>query len=103
MQWEVNTKNFNKMQHGRDSATSVWVNNFLKEDYGQIKIYKSKKRMELRLKPKKWISDNLAISFNMEDLPSITRNIKILSTEERFNLYLNDLKTIYKACCNYES
>ncbi|MDC3173551.1 hypothetical protein OA966_03195, partial [Alphaproteobacteria bacterium] len=34
---EVNTKNFNKMQHGRDSATSVWVNNFLKEDYGQIK------------------------------------------------------------------
>ena len=100
---EVNTKNFNIMKLSKSSAKSVWVDNFLEKDYGQIKIYKSKKRMELRLKPKKWISKKHTISFNMENLPSISRDIKILSTRDRYDSYLDDVKKIYKSCCNYES
>lgn len=41
---ELDTKNFKKMSMGRTSPQSVWVNDFIDADYGEIKIYKAKKK-----------------------------------------------------------
>ena len=34
---------------------SVYISDFIDESYGNVKIYKAKKRMELRLHPEHWI------------------------------------------------
>jgi hypothetical protein len=53
----------------RTTKTSVFLDNFIENEYGNTKIYKSKKRLELRLRPKTWMENNLAIrirtSFNV--------------------------------------
>lgn len=59
--------------------------------------------MELRLRPKNWINNNLTITFNTETLPPIIRDIKELTLSERYELYLGDFKKIFKECCNYEN
>jgi len=45
---------------------SVFLDNFITERYGKAKIYKAKKRLELRLRPKNWVEDNLAILFETD-------------------------------------
>ena len=40
---------------------SVFLDNFIASEYGKAKIYKSKKRLELRLRPKRWVDDGLAV------------------------------------------
>lgn len=42
----------------RTTADSVFLDSFISDKYGNTKIYKAKKRLELRLKPKAWIDDN---------------------------------------------
>jgi len=42
---------------------SVWLDDFIDNALGSIKIYKAKKRLELRLKPLEWQSRNLFITF----------------------------------------
>ena len=52
-------KNWNQ---GRQS---VFINWFLNEKYWYTKIYKAKKRLELRLKAKQWYDDNLCLVFGL--------------------------------------
>jgi hypothetical protein len=42
----------------RTTAKSVFLDNFINSEFGNTKIYKAKKRLELRLKPKKWLDEN---------------------------------------------
>lgn len=51
------------------TSKSVFLNNFIDEKYGKVKIYKAKKRLELRLRPKQWVDDKLAILFNTDFVP----------------------------------
>lgn len=53
-----------KVNAGRTTKTSVFLTGFISEDLGNAKIYKSKKRLELRLKPKNWIDQNNAIKIS---------------------------------------
>lgn len=55
--------------------SSVFLKNFIDDSFGNAKIYKSKKRLELRLKPKKWIDAGYAIKFetNFKPVESILR------------------------------
>jgi hypothetical protein len=57
-----------KVNKNRTTMKSVFLNNFIDENYGNTKIYKAKKRMELRLRPNMWIKNNMVIristSFN---------------------------------------
>lgn len=53
----------------RTTKTSVFLDNFIDPDYGNTKIYKSKKRLELRLRPKKWVESNHAVLFSTNYLP----------------------------------
>ncbi|MCX6757682.1 MAG: hypothetical protein NTZ44_02255 [Candidatus Nomurabacteria bacterium] len=45
----------------RTTKKSVFLNNFIDSEYGNTKIYKAKKRLELRLRPKTWIENNMAL------------------------------------------
>ena len=53
----LNLKNLNKVivNEERTTSKSVFIDNFIDHEYGNTKIYKAKKRLELRLHPKKWI------------------------------------------------
>lgn len=65
---EVLLKNLEnaKVNEKRTSKDSVFIDNFIDGKYWYIKIYKAKKRLELRLKPKNWFDDNLCIEFLLE-------------------------------------
>lgn len=45
----------------RTTADSLYVTNYIDDRYGSTKIYKAKKRLELRLKPKQLVEDGLCI------------------------------------------
>jgi len=64
---EVNIKNLGEVtvDHGRSTSSSVFLDNYLESQYGYTKIYKAKKRLELRLKPKQWADDGLCIELDI--------------------------------------
>lgn len=43
------------------TGKSVFLDNFIESKYGNAKIYKAKKRLELRLRPKTWVKEGLAV------------------------------------------
>jgi hypothetical protein len=59
----LNLKNLNnvKVNKKRTTKKSVFLDDFIDDEYGNTKIYKAKKRLELRLHPKKWIDNNSAL------------------------------------------
>lgn len=65
---DVDSKEINNLTTNRSTDTSVFVQNFLEDYYGNVKIYKSKKRMELRLFPKKLEEDKKLISWDFKNL-----------------------------------
>ena len=54
----------------RTTKSSVFLNNFITDSLGNTKIYKAKKRLELRLKPKNWIENDMAIKISTSYMPS---------------------------------
>lgn len=64
---KVNHAKLTKLSVRNATNTSVFVNNFLDPKYGNVKIYKSKKRMELRLTPLNLDNDNKLICWNFEN------------------------------------
>lgn len=79
----------------RSSNKSVFVNNYIDEEYGNCKIYKAKKRMELRLLPKHWIDNNQAIKF---EVPKERKeaNLRDLSEKNQLDTYLTEKFNIVK-------
>jgi hypothetical protein len=71
----------------RTTKSSVYLKNFISAEFGNTKIYKAKKRLELRLSPKKWVDSGCAIristSFNSDrvDLRDKTINASYLKKE----------------------
>jgi hypothetical protein len=59
----LNLKNLEnvKVNKKRTTKKSVFLDDFIDNEYGNTKIYKAKKRLELRLHPKKWIDSNSAL------------------------------------------
>lgn len=47
----------------KSNDNSVYVGEFIKPKYGEVKIYKAKKRMELRLYPAHWVDKEKVIKF----------------------------------------
>ena len=48
------------------SDSSLFIDNFIDSNYGNVKIYKAKKRIELRLRPKYWEDNNMTINFDLD-------------------------------------
>jgi len=60
---EVDIAQLRDVNVGKTTDTSVYLKNFIEDHYGNTKIYKSKKRLELRLSSKNWVDDGLAVLF----------------------------------------
>lgn len=92
----LNLKNLNmvRVNKKRTTAKSVFLDNFIDVEYGNTKIYKAKKRLELRLYPKKWIDSNMALkittSFVSEHVNLREESVGIEYLKKR----IEDLKNI---------
>ena len=75
------------INYSRSTNNSIWIKNFIDNDLGHVKIYKAKKRFELRLKPKKWVDSKSVITFST-DFKQITVNILDLVKKEGLNNYI---------------
>lgn len=53
----------------RTTGTSVFLRGMIDPALGNAKIYKSKKRLELRLRPKEWVDRGLFIEFKTDFFP----------------------------------
>ena len=100
---KIDTTKFSLLKKDRNSIKSVWCKNFLDLKYGQIKVYASKKRMELRLRPTTWVKEKKVITISLKSINSISRDLKLLSKKERYESALGDFKELYKSICTYEN
>lgn len=63
----------------RTTKNSVFLDNFISSEFGNTKIYKAKKRLELRLKPKKWLDSNnlIKITTSFVSQPVNLRDVSV--------------------------
>lgn len=59
-----------KVDKKRTTSKSVFLNNFIDSEFGNTKIYKAKKRLELRLKPKAWVENDMALKITTSFISS---------------------------------
>jgi len=78
---KINHNNLDEVTKGKVShkKTSVWFNNFIDEKFGNVKVYKSKKRVELRIRPQEFIKNESYLEFKIEN------KIKSLNLREAFD------------------
>ena len=62
---KVNIDQIQNLKVKKVSGKSVFVDNLIDEKYGNGKIYQSKKRLELRLKPAAWVNSGYVMIFPM--------------------------------------
>ena len=72
---KVDHSKFSEFTFKNDSEKAVWVSNFIDDNLGDVKVYKSKKRMELRIKPLEWIKQKKVITFELDNYVSPTKNL----------------------------
>ena len=99
---EVDIKKIDCIGVDRTSSASIWIKNLIDSKYGESKIYKAKKRMELRLRPKHWITEKIVITFDIENYQSMPVKLKDISIEDRYHRYKNDMQKLYKSYCDYD-
>lgn len=73
---KVNLKNLKKLKVSHSTSTSVHVENFIEPKYGKVQIYKSKKRMELRLYPHELEVSNNLITWDFKELYPDVANLR---------------------------
>lgn len=59
-----------RVNRKRSTKKSVFLDCFIDNEYGNTKIYKAKKRLELRLRPKIWIENGMALKITTSFTPS---------------------------------
>ncbi len=89
----------NKVEIDRATETSLFLKNFIDTNYGNTKIYKSKKRLELRLRPKFWIDNNKAIKITTTFNP---KNINLRDTMVDFNFIQKRIDDISKTKVTFD-
>lgn len=73
---------------GTDS--SVFITGLIDSSFGYGKIYKAKKRLELRLKPKYWYDNNCTLDFDL-DFSVPAKNIRQLLEDGNLSEYKKEL------------
>lgn len=79
--------NNTSINNERSTNNSIWIKNFIDDEFGHVKIYKAKKRLELRLKPKKWYDSKLFITFKT-DFRQRNANILDLVKAKKIDNYM---------------
>jgi hypothetical protein len=77
------------INEARSTKTSVFLDEYIDINYGMLKIYKSKKRLELRLKPKKLVDDGHVLTFDPNFNP-ITKDIRKLVVDGTLDNFIID-------------
>lgn len=72
---------------GKTGDTNVFLSNFIDNKHGNVKIYKAKKRLELRLYPKYLVDNDYTMPINIEYKPRVVNMRDVL---------LNNLMIDYK-------
>ena len=95
--FNFNEKMLNKLTIKKNTEKSIYIDNMIDDKYGKVKIYLSKKRMELRLLPKNLFDDNLTLNistdFNLED-KDIYNDIKNQGIIEALDASYDNIKNI---------
>ena len=68
----------------RSTKDSVFLQHFIDNDLGNVKIYKAKKRLELRLNPKSFIDNDYFIEFPILEYPEKI-NLRNVDLEQHLN------------------
>lgn len=82
---EVNANAIKKLKTNRSTSTSVFVQDFVDDKYGNVKIYKSKKRMELRVYPKQLEEDDKIISWDFRNFYPDTISLREVVREGKID------------------
>lgn len=67
--FEVRMEQLADVTHGKGNDTNLHLNGFIDERMGQVQIYKSKKRLELRLQPHFLVENGYCLSLDMPYRP----------------------------------
>jgi hypothetical protein len=85
---KINYNKLDEVSKGKVSKTSVWFNNFIDPKIGDVKVYKSKKRVELRIRPHQFIKNKSFLDFEIEGSVK-TKNLRnIFENKNKKNKYL---------------
>ena len=93
---KINYEKVDQISKERSSPVSVWVKNFIDPKIGDAKIYKSKKRLELRLKPKEFIKNKSYFEFKLENKIKSLNLREIFENKNKKNKYLLKETKIFK-------
>jgi hypothetical protein len=79
------------------TETNIWTDNYIDERYGSVRLYKSKKRLELRLSPLNWKKDGLLMLIHSKN-STVTSNLReVVQDEDELKKHLNkQLLDIFK-------
>ena len=83
--------NLKHVKYLRNTNKNVWTENFLEEKYGSVRVFQSKKRMELRLRPKQWKDDDLLIEFDTNGLIPTTNIKSIINQPTKLKVHIDVL------------
>jgi hypothetical protein len=85
----INTDIITQRNENIDIKQSIFLNGIINENYGNAKIYKAKKRLELRLKPKKLYDDGFLVT-----IPTQTLNkqdiYQLVQDKDKFDEYMRE-------------
>ena len=87
---KLNTENKLEPLVKKRLKESVVLDNFIDESYGSVKVYKAKKRVELRIKPKPFLDKHNYLEFEIDNnfKKVILRDLETYQINEYFdNLY----------------
>ena len=94
---KINHKNLEDVTKEKISDKSVFLKNFIDEKFGNAKIYKSKKRLELRLKPHQFLKNKSFLEFKIESKVN-SKNLREIfqNGKKREQYFLNENKKFQK-------
>lgn len=79
-----------KLSVNKATATSIFVDNFIESKYGNVKIYKSKKRMELRLLPHNLQKDDKLICWDFENFYPDVISLKEIAKKGKLKKHIEE-------------
>ncbi|MFR1836422.1 MAG: hypothetical protein ACLSXM_09300 [Turicibacter sanguinis] len=92
--FKVNIEMIDSISVLRHTDKNIWASNFISEKYGSVRLYKSKKRLELRLRPKALQKDGYFITF--DTLYSVTTaNLREIVESDKLEKHINELVKKY--------
>lgn len=94
---KINHKNLEDVTKEKISDKSVFLKNFIDKKFGNAKIYKSKKRLELRLKPHQFLKNKSFLEFKIESKVN-SKNLREIfqNDKKREQYFLNENKKFQK-------